>query len=148
MIDNKAIDGIHPYQVKVVPPFTKARENRIASNRKKPDTESSGGAYRPSVFKNSESPDQIDTLDYCSRGIELARAAIASYSTIETVSHARRYHKFAVIGGFLYHATPLAAALTLSRILRVSSGVGASASAISVIPLRMTDGVSSTAWIM
>ena len=79
----------------------------------------------------------------------------ADYSVIATdaqlmpIKRAHAYSKFIIVGIILCFGIPLVTAtLTISSGLRVSSGVGASASAISIIPLRTIDGVSSTAWIM
>ncbi|KAI1383792.1 uncharacterized protein F4822DRAFT_51608 [Hypoxylon trugodes] len=52
-----------------------------------------------------------------------------------------------LLGCFLLHAIP-AASLVVPSTLRIASGVGSSASAIAVVPLRTLEGVSSTAWIV
>ena len=81
---------------------------------------------------------------------ELSRLTTSAYGSTQTaLSGSGKYSKLAVIGGVLIYTAPLAAAaFTLSGGLRVISGVTAAASAISIIPIRTTDGVSSVAWIV
>lgn len=79
---------------------------------------------------------------------------LSYFTSIATESTGRllgsgKYAKFALaVWIFLICIFPHAAASSLSDGLRIINGVTAGGSALSVIPLRMVDGVPSWAWIV
>lgn len=105
---------------------------------------------KPEVSLQGRYADQTSKSQTClPEGLDLDYSVIATDARFMPIPWAHAYPKLIMVGIIICLGIPLVTAtLTISSGLRVSSGVGASASAISIIPLRTIDGVSSTAWIM